>query len=190
MSAAADRSERPLTAWNHVRAVVLLPVMNTVIVPALLLLVTRDAAAGTAVASLELAAVAASAIAAAAGLILVIRSIALFVGRGQGTLAPWDPTQVLIVEGVYRYSRNPMKAGLFLVLIGECLLLRSPALAVWAGCFIVVNVLYIRLHEERGLRKRFGEAYVDYCRRVPRWFPTLAARPGIAADAGPTERFS
>jgi protein-S-isoprenylcysteine O-methyltransferase Ste14 len=116
----------------------------------------------------------------------VIRAIGLFIRKGRGTLAPWDPTEVLITEGVYRYSRNPMKAGLFLVLIGECLLTLSPGLVVWTTCFVIANVIYIRLVEERGLRKRFGVAYDRYCNRVPRWLGLPAAR----REPGPSARRS
>ena len=56
-----------------------------------------------------------------AGLWLVVHSIRLFVRLGSGTLAPWDPTQALVTDGAYRYSRNPMKGGLFLILAGEAL---------------------------------------------------------------------
>jgi protein-S-isoprenylcysteine O-methyltransferase Ste14 len=62
---------------------------------------------------------------------------------------------------------------LFLVLAGEALLTHSPAIGVWFVCFALSNVLYIRVHEEPGLRARFGERYREYCARVPRWWPTL-----------------
>ena len=97
------------------------------------------------------------------------RSIALFVRIGRGTLAPWDPTRVLITADVYRLSRNPMKSGLFLVLLGECLVSGSRALMVWAGAFFIANVIYIRRFEEPGLERRFGAAYAAYRAQVPRW---------------------
>jgi protein-S-isoprenylcysteine O-methyltransferase Ste14 len=68
-----------------------------------------------------------------------------------------------------------MKAGLFLVLAGEALATQSVALLAWFACFTLVNVLYIRVHEEPGLAKRFGAAYLDYCARVPRWWPVPRA---------------
>jgi hypothetical protein len=39
---------------------------------------------------------------------------------------------------------------------------------------LVVNGLY--LYEEPHLRKIFGEQYLDYCRRVPRWIPPNSPR--------------
>ncbi len=114
-----------------------------------------------------------------------VHCILLFVRHGHGTLAPWDPTRELVGAGAYRYSRNPMKAGLFLILAGEALWLRSSALAWWFACFVVVNVVYIRLHEERGLRARFGEQYRHYCERVPRWWPGLATFSGRRREETP-----
>jgi protein-S-isoprenylcysteine O-methyltransferase Ste14 len=160
-----------VTAWRHARAVLLLPVMNTVVIPAALLQLFPPSPSqwsATAVA----AAIAGAALV-GAGAALVVHSIRLFMRFGEGTLAPWDPARELVGAGVYRYSRNPMKTGLFLVLAGEALFAQSPALAVWFACFALANIVYIRLHEEPRLEARFGERYRDYCERVPRWWPRL-----------------
>lgn len=157
---------------RHVRAIALLPFTNTVVIPSVLLTLwppaPRTDAAGLA---LSLAGIALL----LCGAALVAHSIRLFVQQGRGTLAPWDPTNELVAAGAYRYSRNPMKGGLFLVLAGEALIAQSPALAAWFACFALVNVVYIRLHEEPGLVRRFGDRYRNYCARVPRWLPRLRA---------------
>ena len=162
----ATASGERVGAWRHVRAIALLPFVNTAVVPGALLALdppapmARNAAASIAGTALVVC-----------GLALVVHTVSLFVRFGAGTLAPWDPTRELVTTGAYRYSRNPMKAGLFLVLGGEALLTQSVALAAWFACFTLVNVLYIRLHEEPRLAKRFGARYGDYCARVPRWWP-------------------
>jgi protein-S-isoprenylcysteine O-methyltransferase Ste14 len=179
VSAGNGRRPRKLTVWNHVRAVLLLPFMNTVVIPASLILVFRDARIWTATPPSLIASLAIALPMLLFGTTLVIRAISLFVTRGRGTLAPWDPTEALITEGVYRFSRNPLKSGLFLILVGESVLLQSAALAIWAVAFIAVNVLYIRWSEEPGLTIRFGEEYAAYCRRVPRWLQWTPAKiPG------------
>ena len=39
---------------------------------------------------------------------LMVATIRLFATVGRGTLAPREPTQNLVVQGGYRYVRNPM----------------------------------------------------------------------------------
>lgn len=108
-----------------------------------------------------------------AGLGLFIATNRLFISIGQGTLAPWDETQRLVVRGIYRHVRNPMISGVFAVLLGEALLAGSPALLIWCAIFAAINLIYIPLVEEPRLEARFGEAYRQYKRDVPRWLPKL-----------------
>jgi protein-S-isoprenylcysteine O-methyltransferase Ste14 len=162
----------PVSAWRHVRAIALLPFLNTIVIPSALLLAFPPAPAGELTAA-AIAAALVGATLAVAGAALVVHCVRLFVRLGSGTLAPWDPTRELVNAGAYRYSRNPMKTGLFLVLAGEAVAAQSVALATWLACFAIVNVVYIRLHEEPGMAKRFGARYSDYCERVPRWWPAL-----------------
>jgi protein-S-isoprenylcysteine O-methyltransferase Ste14 len=173
---------RAVTLWRHLRAIALLPFMNTVVIPAAILLVANRSVVfpydRTTAAALTLGSVAA-----AAAVALAAHSIRLFVVEGRGTLAPWDPTAALVTRGAYRYMRNPMKTGLFLILLGEAVMLRSLPLLAWFAVFAAANVAYIRLFEERGLHKRFGAAYERYCARVPRWLPA-ASRPSVAVEGG------
>jgi protein-S-isoprenylcysteine O-methyltransferase Ste14 len=107
------------------------------------------------------------------GLILFSASLGKFVTEGEGTLAPWDPPRRLVIRGPYRYIRNPMISGVVLVLFGEALILLSRPHLTWALVFLAANFIYIPLIEEAGLRRRFGDAYVEYCHHVPRLIPRL-----------------
>jgi protein-S-isoprenylcysteine O-methyltransferase Ste14 len=107
------------------------------------------------------------------GVILFSASLQKFTTDGEGTLAPWDPPRRLVVRGPYRYVRNPMISGVVCVLFGEALLLLSRPHFMWALIFLGVNFIYIPLLEEPGLRLRFGDSYVEYCRHVPRLIPRL-----------------
>ncbi|HYJ80785.1 MAG TPA: isoprenylcysteine carboxylmethyltransferase family protein, partial [Longimicrobiaceae bacterium] len=151
-----------------------LPFTVTVIVPSIL--IGRDGADAPAAGRLG------GALLMLLGMALVAATVWHFATRGRGTLAPWDPPRHLVVSGIYRYVRNPMISGVVLVLAGESLLFASTAVAAWTAVFFAVNAIYIPLLEEPGLSRRFGAAYDEYRRHVPRWIPRLSPWPP-AADA-------
>lgn len=109
------------------------------------------------------------------GLALAAWTVRLFVRVGQGTPAPWDPPEKLVLRGPYRHVRNPMISAVFMMLAAEAILADSWPLAVWLAVFYLVNAWYIPRVEERGLEARFGDAYRHYMAHVPRWFPTPMA---------------
>ena len=153
-----------MSVWRQLRAIALLPVMVTVVVPAFLL-----SQSGSELGPWPLAAV--GVVLVALGLALVIWTATLFARIGKGTLAPWDPTARLVVAGPYRHVRNPMISGVLAVLLGEAALFGSLPLLVWFGAVFALNAIYFPLVEEPGLRERFGEDYERYRANVPRWLP-------------------
>ena len=108
-----------------------------------------------------------------AGLPMLFWTIREFGRIGQGTLAPWDPTQKLVIRGPYRHVRNPMISAVMAILFGQALLLNSFCHLAWAIFFSLGNMLYIPRSEELGLERRFGNDYWRYKRHVPRWLPRL-----------------
>ena len=182
------RDRGAVTGWRHLRAILLLPVTNTIMIPALIIAWTKDADLAwltTMPHARDVLGGVGGVALLGVGVVLVYRAIGLIACIGEGTLAPWDPARVLITEGVYRHVRNPMKTGLFMILCAECVLLNSLALTGWLVLFMLVNMIYIRASEEPGLRARFGNAYDAYCASVPRWLPRLRAwMPERAAQRG------
>jgi len=117
------------------------------------------------------------------GAALAASSVLKFFFEGDGTLAPWDPPKRFVATGPYRYVRNPMITGVFLVLCAETLILRSPVHAAWTAFFALLNLVFIPLVEEPGLRARFGDSYDEYCRHVKRFVPRRTpyrAKPHVA----------
>ena len=107
------------------------------------------------------------------GTLLLAACILEFARSGRGTLSPLDPPRHLVVRGLYRYVRNPMYLSVTVIVLGEVLVSRSLALAVyWAIWFLSVN-LFVIGYEEPTLRRQFGESYDEYRRRVGRWIPTV-----------------
>jgi protein-S-isoprenylcysteine O-methyltransferase Ste14 len=110
---------------------------------------------------------------AVAGSALFVYTVFLFKILGQGPLAPWEPTRKLIVEGPYRYCRNPMISGVFFMILGEGLMLYSTNILAWAVAFFIINTIYFIFVEERSMMQRFGGDYLKYKKHVPRWLPRL-----------------
>ena len=112
--------------WRHIAAVLMLPGTVTVAIPALIVWSTDPHLAAPYLVVLGVLVI-------AAGGFLIVDTVRLFVRIGRGTLAPWDPTTRLVVEGPYRRVRNPMISGVVMVLFGEAIAFWSTALALWAS---------------------------------------------------------
>jgi len=107
---------------------------------------------------------------AGAGLAIDLVSIGAFFRR-KTTVNPLTPskTNALVVEGLYRFSRNPMYLGMLMILTGWGVWLGNPLNLVCLALFVwVLNEVQIK-PEERALREKFGADYDAYCKRVRRW---------------------
>jgi len=105
------------------------------------------------------------------GAMIYARCVWDFAHRGRATPAPIDAPRVLVVQGLYRYVRNPMYLGVLLVIIAQALYFRSGALAAYAAGWLLVVHLFTVLYEEPTLLRLFGGSYEGYRRAVRRWLP-------------------
>jgi protein-S-isoprenylcysteine O-methyltransferase Ste14 len=113
------------------------------------------------------------------GAVLTVACVVTFVVRGQGTPAPFDPPRTFVASGPYRWVRNPMYIGAFLLLSGYALCAASFTALLVALAMLAAAMLFVLVYEERSLERRFGESYRAYRRATPRWIPR---RPGANAD--------
>jgi protein-S-isoprenylcysteine O-methyltransferase Ste14 len=165
-----DSEPSPPGAWRVAAAILPLPFVVTVLVPAAI--VAAAGGNGWELEGLARAATVALGVAlVASGLGLFAWTVRLFAQVGRGTLAPWDPPERLVVAGPYRHLRHPMITGVTLVLAGETLALGSSGIAIVLTAFVAVNALYLPLVEEPALVRRFGSDYERYMANVPRWRP-------------------
>src|SRR5262245_25173983 len=94
----------------------------------------------------------------AIGIALVILPAQVFENRGTA-IKPFEHSTVLVQDGLFRISRNPMYLGMVLLVLGVAVLLRGVlALAVPLILALVLDARFIRI-EERALEDRFGEDY-------------------------------
>jgi len=83
-------------------------------------------------------------------------------------------SQALIQGGPYQVVRNPMYLGIFLIGLGVVLaIFKLWAAVIFVLVFIIRYILLI-YKEEKKLLAIFPGAYLDYCKKVPRIFPSLS----------------
>ena len=110
------------------------------------------------------------------GLVLVIAGVAIaFSGRRalmrRGTnVNPFRPSTALATAGIYRYTRNPMYAGITLVLIGAGIIFALDWVFLLLFPGLVTLHFGVVRHEEEYLVRKFGDEYRRYQAQVPRYF--------------------
>lgn len=174
-----------MSGWRHARAIAILPGNVTIVVPALILLFVEGPEIGCGLGGAGAVAVALLGIVlAASGFSAWLWTVRLLSRIGKGTLAAWDPTTRLVVEGPYRYVRNPMITAVAILLVGEAVFFGSLWILVWAALFVAINTAYFQLSEEPSLERRFGDEYRAYRHSVPRWIPRRTPwRPAGGVDS-------
>ena len=158
-----------MSPWRHARAIALLPGTVTVVVPGALI-----GAYGT---DFEVLQIVLGVPLVVGGFAMWVWTVRLFARIGRGTLAPWDPTERLVVAGPYAHVRNPMISAVLAVLLGDALVFGSIAIVVWAAAFAVVTHAFFLAYEEPAVERRFGDEYRRYKEHVPRWIPRRTPYP-------------
>jgi protein-S-isoprenylcysteine O-methyltransferase Ste14 len=108
---------------------------------------------------------------AAVGAVLALTCGLFFAFEGRGTPVPFDPPREVVAAGPYRYVRNPMYIGAFLVLAGFGLIERSVSILLLAIAAALLAHSFVVLVEEPRLEWRFGDGYRRYKQSVHRWLP-------------------
>ncbi len=157
--------------WRILKPILLLPCNGLIFVPAVVLWAAGGTPYEAAPLALDNPAAWMAVALGLAALGLMAWTMTLFLTRGEGTPAPWDPPRKLVVVGPYQHVRNPMLTGVMAFLSGETVITTSTALGGWTALPVLANAIYMPATEEPGLRRRFGEDYRRYAANVPRWVP-------------------
>ena len=104
----------------------------------------------------------------ACGVSLVASARILFKRTGQNPI-PWKPTPELILQGPYRFTRNPMYVGVTLFVIGLGLAVNNLWISLFAAPALLVVHFIAVLPEERYLAAKFGESYRSFLAQVRRY---------------------
>jgi protein-S-isoprenylcysteine O-methyltransferase Ste14 len=111
--------------------------------------------------------------------VLLLTAMQEFHTRGRGTPMPKDAPRTLVTSGIYAYVANPMQIGKFGVLAGWGCFWKNPWIVAVAFLGLAYSLTIARWREDRDLAARFGAAWTNYRRHVPRWLPRW--RPWIPA---------
>jgi protein-S-isoprenylcysteine O-methyltransferase Ste14 len=94
-----------------------------------------------------------------------------------GTPVPFNPPPTLVDSGPYRYARNPMLTGVFLLLFGIGFAIKSLSLVVlFTPLYVLANVWELKEIEEPELIRRLGDEYLEYRKRTPMFVPGTRPR--------------
>ncbi len=84
-------------------------------------------------------------------------------------------TETLVADGPYRYVRNPLYLGTFLMTLGLGFLASRVGFVILvAGA--AIRILRLVGREEFELEKQQGVRFSEFCRLVPRFLPSLSPR--------------
>lgn len=105
-----------------------------------------------------------------AGGLVIVAGVQAF-RKAQTTVNPLQPStsSQLVTNGVYQQTRNPMYVGMALILSAWFLTLGNIVNVVFVLGFVSCITNLQILPEERILTESFGEEYLAYMGRVPRW---------------------
>lgn len=111
------------------------------------------------------------------GLSLLAYGLASYVltTKGKGPFVEFDPPKELVVDGPYRYVRNPVVCALISTMFGEAIMFSSTGILIMSVGFAILAHIQVSHFEEPLLLQRYGQAYEHFCQHVPRWIPQFTA---------------
>jgi protein-S-isoprenylcysteine O-methyltransferase Ste14 len=104
------------------------------------------------------------------GLALCLIAWAAFLFLRAGTsIRPFLPSTALVLEGPYKFTRNPMYLGMAGILLGAGVYMGSITPFVVIPAFMALITERFIAPEEAKLEAAFGGQYLEYKKRVRRW---------------------
>lgn len=99
------------------------------------------------------------------GLILILRG-------GHELFHNKNSTSNLVRSGLFAYVRHPLYLGVQFIYLG-CIFLTSSLLALLVWIPILIFYDKLATYEEEDLERRFGEEYLEFKKKVSKWFPKI-----------------
>lgn len=104
-----------------------------------------------------------------AGVFLLLKGVGKFIQTGS-TLVTMKPATSLQESGIYRFTRNPMYFGLMFLYLSFTCFFGNWWHIIFLPVLIIVIQEYVIKREENYLERQFKQSYLDYKKKVRRWF--------------------
>ena len=109
------------------------------------------------------------------GILILIIGISLVyislrkLSKMKTTFIPDGKPEKLVMDGPFRFSRNPIYLGMLLILVGVSISLQSFSSLMISIVFgLIINFTWIK-HEEKKLEDIFDSEWEEYSKRTRRW---------------------
>ena len=104
------------------------------------------------------------------GLMILISAVSLFKEK-ETTVNPMSPEKAssLVVDGVFKYTRNPMYLGMSVVLLSISIQFNLIGGLLILLLFVGYITVFQIIPEEEAMEENFGEEYLSFKRSTRRW---------------------
>ena len=104
------------------------------------------------------------------GLMILISAVSLF-KKKETTVNPMSPEKAssLVVDGVFKYTRNPMYLGMSVVLLSISIQFNLIGGLLIVCLFVAYITIFQIIPEEEAMEENFGEEYLSFKKSTRRW---------------------
>jgi protein-S-isoprenylcysteine O-methyltransferase Ste14 len=89
--------------------------------------------------------------------------------RAETNVDPSRPTTAIVTDGPYRFTRNPLYLSMTMIYGGISALANALPPIVLLPIILLLMRRGVIEREERYLERKFGDEYLEYKVRAPRW---------------------
>lgn len=106
------------------------------------------------------------------GLLLILSGLLIYLLAIRAKITRSIKENTLVTHGVYSIVRNPIYSAWLFICTGTLFLYGNPYLALMLFLIFWLSLTILMKHtEEKWLTKLYGEAYLEYCKKVNRCLP-------------------
>tara|TARA_B100000287_G_scaffold397077_1_gene413290 strand:- start:726 stop:1172 length:447 start_codon:yes stop_codon:yes gene_type:complete len=104
------------------------------------------------------------------GLMILVSAVSLF-KKKETTVNPMSPEKAssLVVDGVFKYTRNPMYLGMSVVLLSISIQFNLIGGLLIVCLFVAYITIFQIIPEEEAMEENFGEEYLSFKKSTRRW---------------------